>query len=243
MYGFWGWDTFRLALEATWELQVFIIGTMGDEEHVHVCNKEGSNGERLFNVSHFPIFAVKNGSQSDLYLSLSRYRTAKGNNRIVDKSLDFDQVDRETNWDDQILFTAILHYLAAYILPNGRNIAIWRTDGVIITIVLHAFVVEFLYYWLHRALHHHYLYSRYHSHHHSSIVTEPITCKHLGLGENLLLNKQSIYKLILVLYYCSCNSPICRAFGIYLSIFNPTGYNYSHWNWLPSSDIWLHDLY
>ncbi|KAM6542768.1 hypothetical protein CsatB_007215 [Cannabis sativa] len=148
---------------------------MGDEEHVHVCNKEGSNGERLFNVSHFPIFAVKNGSQSDLYLSLSRYRTAKGNNRIVDKSLDFDQVDRETNWDDQILFTAILHYLAAYILPNGRNIAIWRTDGVIITIVLHAFVVEFLYYWLHRALHHHYLYSRYHSHHHSSIVTEPIT--------------------------------------------------------------------
>ncbi|KAF4395294.1 hypothetical protein F8388_001681 [Cannabis sativa] len=77
--------------------------------------------------------------------------------------------------DDQILFTAILHYLAAYILPNGRNIAIWRTDGVIITIVLHAFVVEFLYYWLHRALHHHYLYSRYHSHHHSSIVTEPIT--------------------------------------------------------------------
>jgi hypothetical protein len=35
--------------------------------------------------------------------------------------------------------------------------------------------VEFLYYWLHRALHHHYLYSRYHSHHHSSIVTEPIT--------------------------------------------------------------------
>uniref|UniRef100_A0A803NJD9 Fatty acid hydroxylase domain-containing protein n=1 Tax=Cannabis sativa TaxID=3483 RepID=A0A803NJD9_CANSA len=91
MYGFWGWDTFRLALEATWELQVFIIGTMGDEEHVHVCNKEGSNGERLFNVSHFPIFAVKNGSQSDL------------------------------------------------------------------------------------ALHHHYLYSRYHSHHHSSIVTEPIT--------------------------------------------------------------------
>ncbi|KAJ7947313.1 Protein ECERIFERUM 1-like [Quillaja saponaria] len=51
----------------------------------------------------------------------------------------------------------------------------WRTDGVILTILIHAGPVEFLYYWLHRALHHHYLYSRYLSHHHSSIVTEPIT--------------------------------------------------------------------
>ncbi|KAE8723143.1 hypothetical protein F3Y22_tig00013040pilonHSYRG00191 [Hibiscus syriacus] len=41
--------------------------------------------------------------------------------------------------------------------------------------LLHAGPVEFFYYWLHRALQHHYLYSRYHSHHHSSIVTEPIT--------------------------------------------------------------------
>jgi aldehyde decarbonylase len=45
------------------------------------------------------------------------------------------------------------------------------------TALLHAGPVEFLYYWFHRALHHHFLYSRYHSHHHASIVTEPITCK------------------------------------------------------------------
>ncbi|KAJ9168738.1 hypothetical protein P3X46_020231 [Hevea brasiliensis] len=51
----------------------------------------------------------------------------------------------------------------------------WRIDGVILTMLLHAGPVEFLYYWLHQLLHHHYLYSRYHSHHHSSIVTEPIT--------------------------------------------------------------------
>lgn len=42
--------------------------------------------------------------------------------------------------------------------------------------LLHAGPVEFIYYWLHRALHHHFLYTRYHSHHHGSIVTEPITC-------------------------------------------------------------------
>ncbi|PON87544.1 Fatty acid hydroxylase [Trema orientale] len=112
---------------------------------------------------------------NQIWISLSRYRTAKGNNRIVDKSLEFDQVDRERNWDDQILFTGILFYMGNLIFPGASNLDIWRTDGVIITILLHVGAVEFLYYWFHRALHHHYLYSRYHSHHHSSIVTEPIT--------------------------------------------------------------------
>ncbi|CAN6566676.1 unnamed protein product [Malus baccata var. baccata] len=112
---------------------------------------------------------------NQLWISLSRYRTAKGNGRIVDKGLEFEQVDRERNWDDQILFNAILFYLGSRHLPGAVNLPFWRTDGVILTILLHAGPVEFLYYWLHRALHHHFLYSRYHSHHHSSIVTEPIT--------------------------------------------------------------------
>ncbi|KAJ1399413.1 putative domain Wax2, C-terminal [Sesbania bispinosa] len=65
--------------------------------------------------------------------------------------------------------------LGYMLLPEASHLPIWKTDGVVITALLHAGPVEFLYYWLHRALHHHYLYSRYHSHHHSSIVTEPIT--------------------------------------------------------------------
>ncbi|TXG62448.1 hypothetical protein EZV62_009442 [Acer yangbiense] len=112
---------------------------------------------------------------NQIWISLSRYRTAKGNNRIVDKPIDFDQVDRERNWDDQIIFNGILFYVLGNALPGGLNLPYWTTDGVILTILLHAGPVEFLYYWFHRALHHHFLYSRYHSHHHSSIVTEPIT--------------------------------------------------------------------
>ncbi|XP_039070585.1 very-long-chain aldehyde decarbonylase CER1-like isoform X2 [Hibiscus syriacus] len=113
--------------------------------------------------------------QNQLWITLSRYRTAIGTNRIVDKSIEFDQVDRESNWDDQILFNAILFYLVNKYIPGASHLPMWRTDGVVITILVHACAVEFLYYWLHRALHHHYLYSRYHSHHHSSIATEPIT--------------------------------------------------------------------
>ncbi|AES88379.2 fatty acid hydroxylase superfamily protein [Medicago truncatula] len=112
---------------------------------------------------------------SQIWISISRYQTAKGKNRIVDKCLEFEQVDRETNWDDQILLTALTFYILYTIFPMAANLPWWRTDGVVLTALLHAGPVEFLYYWLHRALHHHYLYSRYHSHHHSSIVTEPIT--------------------------------------------------------------------
>ncbi|XP_011650828.1 very-long-chain aldehyde decarbonylase CER1 isoform X1 [Cucumis sativus] len=112
---------------------------------------------------------------NQIWISLSRYRTAKGNARILDKGIEFDQVDREGNWDDQILLTGLLLYVVSYVMEEASKLPLWRTDGMIIIFLLHIGPVEFLYYWLHRALHHHYLYSRYHSHHHSSIVTQPIT--------------------------------------------------------------------
>ncbi|KAK7286936.1 hypothetical protein RJT34_22304 [Clitoria ternatea] len=122
----------------------------------------------------FPYMVVRM-LHDQIWISYSRYRTAKGNNRIVDKGIEFEQVDRETNWDDQILFNGLLFYIGHMLLPESNHLPLWRTDGVVITTLLHAGPVEFLYYWLHRALHHHFLYSRYHSHHHSSIATEPIT--------------------------------------------------------------------
>ncbi|KAK7832568.1 protein eceriferum 1 [Quercus suber] len=78
--------------------------------------------------------------------------------------------------DDQILFNGAIFYLGSK-TSQGQNLPLWRTDGVIMMNLLHSGPVELLYYWLHTALHHHYLYSRYHSHRCSSIVTEPLTCK------------------------------------------------------------------
>jgi len=51
----------------------------------------------------------------------------------------------------------------------------WNGVGLVQLLLLHAGPTEFLYYWLHRALHWHPLYQRYHSHHHASFVAEPIT--------------------------------------------------------------------
>ncbi|XP_027771211.1 very-long-chain aldehyde decarbonylase CER1-like isoform X1 [Solanum pennellii] len=128
----------------------------------------------MFNILLLPLTLFRM-VHYQTWISLSRYRTAKGNNRILDKSIEFDQVDRESNWDDEIILFGLVYYIGYLILEQAHHIPMWRTDGIVITALLHIGPVEFLYYWLHRALHHHFLYSRYHSHHHSSIVTEPIS--------------------------------------------------------------------
>lgn len=121
-----------------------------------------------------------------VWITISRHRTAKGKNRIVDKTIEFEQVDRESNWDDQIILSGLIIYIFNTTMPHlVSHLPWWRTDGIVITALIHIGPVEFLYYWLHRALHHHYLYSRYHSHHHSSIVTEPITSVIHPFGEHI----------------------------------------------------------
>uniref|UniRef100_A0A0D3B5G6 Fatty acid hydroxylase domain-containing protein n=1 Tax=Brassica oleracea var. oleracea TaxID=109376 RepID=A0A0D3B5G6_BRAOL len=115
-------------------------------------------------------------SSCQMWISFARYKIAKGTKRIVNKSIEFDQVDRERTWDDQVIFNTLVIYLAKVYVLGTNTLPFWRLDGVVQVALLHAGPVEFIYYWFHRALHHHFLYSRYHSHHHSSIVTEPITC-------------------------------------------------------------------
>ncbi|KAK6919884.1 putative domain Wax2, C-terminal [Dillenia turbinata] len=124
-----------------------------------------SKGEKERDFSSFVIlpFLLWRMLHNQIWISLSRHQTAKGAKRILDRSIE----------DDQILFNGVIFYIAILTIPGTTHLPFWRTDGVVQTILLHVGPVEFLYYWLHRALHHHYLYSRYHSHHHSSIVTEP----------------------------------------------------------------------
>ncbi|KAI8027491.1 Very-long-chain aldehyde decarbonylase CER1 [Camellia lanceoleosa] len=172
----WPWKhlgSFKYMVLAPWVVHSIYSYMVKDE-------KERDLGNLLI----FP-FLMSRMLHNQIWISLSRYRTAKGTNRIVDKTIDFEQVDRESNWDDQILLNGTLFYVGNIALKGGSHLPIWRTDGVIITILLHMGPVEFLYYWLHRALHHHYLYSRYHSHHHSSIVTEPISSVIHPFGEHI----------------------------------------------------------
>ncbi|KAL2319371.1 hypothetical protein Fmac_028340 [Flemingia macrophylla] len=162
----WPWKplgSFKYLLLAPWAIHSFYSFLVKDKSERDIST---------FLILPFLLWRMLH---NQIWITLSRYRTAKGNTRIVDKGIEFDQVDREREWDDQILFNGLLYYLGCYTISRATHLPLWRTDGVVMTILLHMGPVEFLYYWLHRALHHHFFYSRYHSHHHSSIVTEPIT--------------------------------------------------------------------
>ncbi|EYU40309.1 hypothetical protein ABFS82_02G135600 [Erythranthe guttata] len=164
----WPWKhlgSFKYMILAPWAMQsIYSIAK----------NKNGEKERDYINLLVIP-FMVSRILHNQIWISISRHRTAKGNNRILDRTIEFEQVDRESNWDDNILLSGILFYFFNSTLRSASFLPIWRNDGIIITILLHAGPVEYLYYWLHRGLHHHFLYTRYHSHHHSSIVTEPIT--------------------------------------------------------------------
>ncbi|KAL5207664.1 hypothetical protein ABZP36_032099 [Zizania latifolia] len=141
---------------------------------VHRVMTKGWSGVDVFFSLILPSLLLRM-IHSQIWISISRYQTARSNHRIVDRGIEFDQVDRERGWDDQIIFNGLVFYVGYLAMPSARRFPLWRTDGAVVTALLHAGPVEFLYYWFHRALHHRFLYSRYHSHHHASIVTEPIT--------------------------------------------------------------------
>ncbi|ONK74079.1 uncharacterized protein A4U43_C03F2560 [Asparagus officinalis] len=98
------------------------------------------------------------------WISLSRYFNACSPRCIVNRSLEFDQVDRESHWDDQIILNGIVYYLGYSIFPGADHLPLWKNSGATVIALMRTGPVEFLYYWLHRALHHHFLYARYHSH-------------------------------------------------------------------------------
>jgi hypothetical protein len=105
---------------------------------------------------------------AQIFLSISRLHAITKHSRIQDKGISFSQIDREDHWDDylllQIYVATLVHHLP-YL--EYRNFPWYNSKGLFQMLCWHVGPAEFVYYWLHRALHHHYLYTRYHSHHHA----------------------------------------------------------------------------
>ena len=77
--------------------------------------------------------------------------------------------------DDYILLHILVATFVHAVLPGFQNFPAVDGWGLVMMLLLHAGPTEWVYYWGHRLLHHHYLYTRYHSHHHASFVTEPVS--------------------------------------------------------------------
>lgn len=103
-------------------------------------------------------------------------------------------------------------------------------------LILHMGPTEWIYYWFHRALHHHYLYSRYHSHHHASFVTEPVsgeeicmefqvqwwawTCSQFNEEVVLVSNVAKKYWVVICALKCRFGTSFRRAFHVHSHICN-----------------------
>ncbi|XP_047333898.1 very-long-chain aldehyde decarbonylase CER1-like [Impatiens glandulifera] len=109
----WPWTplgNFKYVVLAPWAIHSMYSFTVKDE-----------SSRDLFNFLILPLMLMRI-IHAQLWIPFSRHRTAKGNNRIVDKPIDFDQVDRERNWDDQIIFNGVLFYLANRYLPGSSHL-------------------------------------------------------------------------------------------------------------------------
>lgn len=67
---------------------------------VHSTYKYVTDDPEKMDLGYFLVlpFLLLRILHNQVWISLSRYYTTKGNRRIVDKGIDFNQVDRETNW-------------------------------------------------------------------------------------------------------------------------------------------------
>lgn len=80
--------------------------------------------------------------------------------------------------DNFLILQTLVASIAYYMFPFLQHLPLWNSKGLIVALLLHVGLSEPLYYWVHRRFHGEYLFTHYHSLHHSSPVPESFT------GEN-----------------------------------------------------------
>eukprot|EP00241_Pyramimonas_parkeae_P017406 CAMPEP_0114286796 /NCGR_PEP_ID=MMETSP0059-20121206/5942_1 /TAXON_ID=36894 /ORGANISM="Pyramimonas parkeae, Strain CCMP726" /LENGTH=621 /DNA_ID=CAMNT_0001407847 /DNA_START=149 /DNA_END=2014 /DNA_ORIENTATION=+ len=142
---------------------------------------------------HVLCIAAMRYLNAQLWQMASRANSISEKTRIQTKLLEFKQIDREDNWDDYIILQSLIMTLVHHVLPGYSNFPLFNSRGFWHCLVCHVGPTEFIYYWFHRVLHHHSLYSAYHSHHHASFLTEPVSgschpfLEHLGYTANFAI--------------------------------------------------------
>jgi len=174
---------------------------------------------------HMLVIAAIRYVHAQFWISLSRIHAVTQHTKIQAKGIDYKQVDREDHWDDYIILQAIIMtlvhkmpYLGYNNFPEHNTMGLWQL------LLLHAGPTEFCYYWLHRALHHHTLYSWYHSHHHASFVTEPITGSVHPFMEHLMYTANFAIPLVGTWAFGGASIAMFYAYLIGFDILNNIGH-------------------
>ncbi|CAM0909082.1 unnamed protein product [Alopecurus aequalis] len=109
--------------------------------------------------------------------------------RVVRDGVDFQQIDAEWDWDNMVIMQTLLGALvmSSPVFPAIGELRAWDPRGWAVALLLHVAVSEPAFRWAHKALHGGPLFSEYHSKHHSSPVTQPLTAAYGTPLESLVL--------------------------------------------------------
>ncbi|CAJ2637439.1 unnamed protein product [Trifolium pratense] len=110
------------------------------------------------------------------------------NRQILKQGVDFKQIDKEWDWDNFLILQTIFASMAYYMFPFLQNLPTWNSKGVIAALIFHVGISEPLYYWVHKKFHGDYLFTNYHSLHHSSPVPQSLTAGHGTVLEHMFLS-------------------------------------------------------
>lgn len=179
-------------------------------------------------AAHMMIITLCRYVVAQVFISLSRIHAITKHTRIQRNGIQYQQIDREDHWDDfmilQVYVATLVHNLP-YL--GYSNFPLLNKEGLWQLLWFHVGPAEFLYYWLHRALHHHYLYSRYHSHHHASFVPEPITGSVHPFAEHIMYTVVFAIPLLGPFFMGGASISMFYVYLIGFDIMNSIG----HCNW------------
>lgn len=117
--------------------------------------------------------------------AISRSKMAE-NTRITKRpAINDKQHQRESVWPLGFALDALV-LVAMFYFTRFSEMAVFSGMAFVVQMAIHCTVVEFVYYWLHRALHWKWIYQTWHQYHHQSVNTEPTTSLSFELGERLV---------------------------------------------------------
>ncbi|XP_054794002.1 very-long-chain aldehyde decarbonylase CER3-like [Prosopis cineraria] len=145
---------------------------------------------------HLLILCALRGLVHVLWGSYSHMHFLTRNRRILQRGVDYKQVDREWDWDNFLILQAFIASMIFYMFPFLQNLPPWNMKGLIVLLALHVGISEPLYYWVHRKFHSDYLYNHYHSFHHSSPVPQSFTAGNATPLEHLVLTAIIVIPII-----------------------------------------------
>ncbi|XP_020109576.1 protein ECERIFERUM 3-like [Ananas comosus] len=135
---------------------------------------------------HLLILFALRGLIHQLWFTYSNMLFLTRRRRVVNDGVDFKQIDEEWDWDNFLILQALIGAMAFNSAPSLKDLPLLDLKGCLIALLLHVALSEPVFYWVHRCFHKGYLFTNYHSLHHSSPVPQPYTAGHATPLEHLV---------------------------------------------------------